>query len=106
MSRVEPLPPATLTITRNTQDDVQDRWIRLWVDAKFWDVLRYGMTLSMELPPGRHRVKAGNTLNSHIMEFDAQPGEYIRLRCHNAISRGGFLSILMIGVAMNATAIS
>jgi hypothetical protein len=56
--------------------------------------------LSMELRPGRHRVKANNTLNSHTIEFDAQPGEHIKLRCHNAISRGGFLSILMIAVAL------
>ncbi len=97
MSRAESLQPATLTIARNTPDDVQDRWIRLWVDGQFWDVLRYGMTLSLELPPGRHRVKANN---SHTIEFDAHPGEHIKLRCHNAISRGGFLSILMIGVAL------
>ena len=91
--------PATLIITRDTADDVQDRWIRLSIDGKFWDILRYGMTLSTEIPPGHHRVTAHNTLTRHSIEFAASPGESIKLRCHNAISRGGFLSILMIGVA-------
>jgi hypothetical protein len=91
--------PATLTITRDTADDVQDRWIRVSIDSKFWDILRYGMRLSTEIPPGHHTVTAHNTLTKDSIEFDAAPGEVVKLRCHNAIWRGGFLSILMIGVA-------
>ena len=98
---MEPAPsPARLTIVRDTPDDVQDRWIRLWLDGKYWDTLRYGMTLSVELPPGLHHLKASNTLNRSALEFDAKPGEHIRVRCHNAIARAGFLSILTIGVAI------
>ena len=89
----------TLTVVRDTPDDVQDRWVRLWVDGTFWEILRYGDTLSVRLPAGRHRLKAHNTLNSDTVEFDLRPGEHIRVRCHNAIGSGGFLSILMIGVA-------
>lgn len=92
--------PARLTIIRDTADDIQDRWIRLWLDDTFWDTLRYGRTLSLEIPPGPHRLKASNTLNRHTLAFDARPGEHIKVRCHNAIARGGFLSILMIGVAV------
>lgn len=91
--------PATLVMTRDTADDVQDRWVRVSLDGKFWDIRRYGMTLATEIPRGHHTVTAHNTLTKHSIEFDARPGEYIKLRCHNAISRGGFLSILMIGVA-------
>ena len=91
---------ARLTVTRDSADDVQDRWVRLWIDGTFWEVLRYGMSLSIEIPPGRHQLKAHNTLNADTLEFDAQPGEHVRVRCHNTISRGGFLSILMIGVAL------
>lgn len=90
---------ATVTIIRDTDDDVQDRWIRVWLDGEFWDVLRYGKTLSTEVDPGRHTIKVSNTLTRDTFEFDARAGDGIKLRCHNAISRGGFLSILMIGVA-------
>ena len=91
---------ARLTITRDAADDIQDRWVRLWIDGTFWETLRYGMTLSIDLPPGHHRLKAHNTLNGATLEFDASPGEHIKVRCHNSIARGGFLSILMIGVAV------
>lgn len=98
---VEPdSPPARLTIIRDTPDDIQDRWIRLWLDGNFWDTLRYGRTLSIEIPPGDHLLKASNTLNRDALASDAKPGEHIKVRCHNALARGGFLSILMIGVAI------
>jgi hypothetical protein len=100
MSSPESEEPATLTIIRDTADDIQDRWIRLWVDGTFWDVLRYGQTLSTQLSVGHHQVKASNTLTRDTFDFDAKSGEQIKLRCHNAIARGGFLSVLMIGVAM------
>ena len=90
---------ATLSITRDTDDDVQDRWIRVWLDGTFWDILRYGKTLSTEVDPGHHTIKVSNTLTRDTLEFDARPGDSIKLRCHNSISKGGFLSILMIGVA-------
>ena len=91
---------ATLTVIRDTPDDVQDRWVRLWVDGKFWEILRYAQSLSLELPAGHHRLKAHNTLNGDTIEFDLEPGNHIRIRCYNGISSGGFLRILMIGVAM------
>ncbi len=68
---------ARLTVTRDTADDVQDRWVRLWIDGTFWEVLRYGMSLTMDIPPGRHQLKAHNTLNAHTLEFDAHPGEHV-----------------------------
>jgi hypothetical protein len=91
---------ATVTIIRNAPDDVQDRWIRLWLDGEFWEILRYGMTLSRTVTPGRHRVKAHNTLTSDTIEFDAAPGEQITVRCYNAIARGGYLTILTLGIAV------
>jgi hypothetical protein len=90
---------AQLIIIRNTPDDVQDRWIKVWVDGEQIETLRYGMTITRDLAPGHHLVKVSNSLTRDTCEFDAAPGETIRLRCHNAISSGGFLSILMIGVA-------
>jgi hypothetical protein len=90
---------ATLTVIRDTPNDVQDRWVRLWVDGTFWEILRYGHTLSRPIPAGHHKLKGHNTLHGDTIEFDARPGDHIRVRVHNAISTGGFLTILMIGVA-------
>jgi hypothetical protein len=91
---------AIVSIIRDTADDVQDRWIRVWIDGQPQEVLRYGMNWTREIPPGHHVIKASNTLSRDTYEFDAAPGEHVNLRCHNAIARGGFLTILMIGVGV------
>ena len=89
---------AVVSITRDTADDVQDRWIRVWLDGEAQDVLRYGMTWTREITPGHHVITVSNTLTRDTYAFDAKPGEHVQLRCHKAIARGGFLTILMIGV--------
>jgi hypothetical protein len=91
--------PAAVTITRNEPEDVQDRWIRIYIDDQPEEILRYGEVLTRELAPGHHRVKAHNTLSKDVIEFDAAPGEQIRVRCHNTIAAGGVLSMLVTGFA-------
>jgi hypothetical protein len=53
---------ARLTVERNEPRDVQDRVVHLWLDGESWDKLAYGTTRSREIVPGRHIVKAHNTL--------------------------------------------
>lgn len=90
---------ATIEIFRDTQDDVQDRWVRLYIDEEPAEILRYGETFRRQLRPGRHRLKAHNTLSQDVIEFEAAPGETIRVRCHNHFARGGILMMLTIGFA-------
>lgn len=91
---------ATLTITRNAPEDVQDRTVNLWLDGHRWEALRYGTTVTRTIPPGPHRVKAHNTLFGAELTFDAKPGEHIRVRCINAMSGGGMLLMILIGWAL------
>jgi hypothetical protein len=90
---------ARLTIVRDQPQDVQDRVVHLWVDGERWDNLRYGSTQSRDIAPGRHVVKAHNTLFGTTTEFDAAPGEEVRLSCLNGLTGGGKLMVLMLGVA-------
>jgi hypothetical protein len=90
---------ATISISRNAPDDVQDRWIRVNIDDLPQEILKYGEVLTREVTPGRHRVRAHNTLSRHAIEFDASPGEHVRIQCHNSIARGGALTLLTMGVA-------
>ena len=92
-------PPATISITRDTPDDIQDRWIRVTIDDSPEEILRYGETMTREVTAGSHRLKAHNTLSSDTIEIDAQPGEPVRITCHNAIARGGILMLLTTGFA-------
>lgn len=96
-----PLPSTTrLEIVRDHPQDIQDRPVYLWVDGEKWEgVLRYGATFTRELPPGRHLVKAHNTLFGHSVDFDATAGETVRYRCENGLTGGGMVMVLMMGVA-------
>ena len=89
-----------LVITRDHPQDVQDRPVYLWIDGEKWNgVLRYGKTFERALPPGRHTIKASNTLFSTTEEFESSDGQTVRYRCENGLTGGGAVMILMMGVA-------
>ena len=90
---------ARLSISRTAPDDVQDRVVNLWLDGEPWAGLKYGTTESRDIAPGRHVVKAHNTLFGTTLEIDAAPGEDVRLSCVNGLTGGGKLMVLMLGVA-------
>jgi hypothetical protein len=89
---------AHLTITRNAQHDFQDRQVYLFVDAEPWGKVRYGHAVSGDIAPGRHLVRAFNTLFSHTIEVQAVAGEHVRLRCTNAMPRAGWLMMIFLHV--------
>jgi hypothetical protein len=78
---------------------VQDRWVRIFIDDTPEEILRYGETLSREVAPGRHRIKAHNTLSSTAIELDLAAGQHQRIRCHNRVAKGGVLMMLTTGFA-------
>jgi hypothetical protein len=90
---------ATIEVFRDAQEDIQDRWVRLSIDNEPEEILRYGETFRRQISPGRHRLKAHNTLSKDAIEFDAAPGQTVRIRCHNHFARGGMLMMLTIGFA-------
>ena len=90
-------PTGTIEIFRDTPGDIQDRWVRLFIDDEAAEILRYGETYRRELPAGRHRIKAHNTLSKDVIEVDVKEGQTVRIRCHNHFTRGGPLLMLTIG---------
>jgi hypothetical protein len=97
------LPPpapntAQLTVLRNGQADFQDRQVYLFVDEQPWGKVKYGREMTGDIAPGRHRVRAFNTLFSHTVEIDARPGEHVRLRCTNAMPTVGWLMMIVLHV--------
>ena len=92
-------PHGTIAIVRDTADDVQDRWVRIYIDDSPKEILRYGETLRREVSPGRHRIKAHNTLSKHEIEVDVAEGQELRIRCHNKVAKGGVLMMLTTGFA-------
>lgn len=89
---------AQLTISRNSNSDFQDRQVYLFVDDEAWGKVKYGRPVTREIEPGRHRIRAFNTLFSHTIEIDAGPGEHVRLRCSNAMPTAGWLMMIFLHV--------
>lgn len=90
---------AQLTVTRNGASDFQDRQVYLYVDGELWGKVKYGRPVTREIPPGHHQVRAFNTLFSHTIEIHAVPGEHVRLKCTNALPRGGWIMMVIWQVA-------
>jgi hypothetical protein len=90
---------AQLTVTRNGSGDFQDRQVFLYLDGELWGKVKYGRPVSREIPPGRHQVRAFNTMFSHTLEIDAVPGEHVKLRCTNGLARGGWIMMVIWQVA-------
>jgi hypothetical protein len=89
---------AQLTISRNGAADFQDRQVYLFVDDEPWGKVRYGKAVTREIAPGRHRVRAFNTLFSHTIEVNALPGEHVRLHCTNGMPTAGWLMMIFLHV--------
>lgn len=89
---------AQLTISRHDPDDFQDRQIYLFVNDEPWGKIRYGGSITREVPPGPHRVRAFNTLFSRTIAVDVGPGEHVRLRCGNGFPRAGWLLLMVLHV--------
>jgi hypothetical protein len=90
---------AQLTVTRNAANDFQDRQVYLYVDGELWGKVKYGKPVTREIPPGRHKVRAFNTMFSHTLEIDAIPGEHVKLRCTNGLGRGGWIMMVIWQIA-------
>jgi hypothetical protein len=90
---------AQLTVTRNGSGDFQDRQVYLYVDGELWGKVKYGKPVTREIPPGRHKVRAFNTMFSHTIEIEAVPGDHVRLKCTNGLARGGWIMMVIWQVA-------
>lgn len=87
-----------LTIVRNAPHDFRDRQVYLWVDDQALGKLRYDVPISLEIPPGPHRIRVHNTLFRDTFEFVATPGEHVRVRCTNGIPIGGWVMLAFLHI--------
>ena len=89
---------AQLTVSRYEGDIFADRQIYLFVDDEPWGKVRYGDSITRDVRPGRHKVRAFNTLFSRTIELDLKPAEHARVRCGNGFPRAGWLLMMWLHV--------
>ena len=87
--------PATLTITRRSPKDVKQRHIFVSLDGERVAELAYGQTISREVPPGPHVLRAHNTLVWKTLHCELTPGEHARFI---VVNRPGFATWAMLSL--------
>ena len=93
--RVSSLARTSVTITRRHPEDVRDRQIVVSIDGENVATLLYGQQATREVPAGRHRLRAHNTLFWKNLEVDLQPGEDARFV---VINRAGSGTLSLLGI--------
>jgi hypothetical protein len=83
--------PARLTVARTLPIDIGQRHVDVYLDGARIGSLEDGQTLTREIAPGRHVLKAHNTLLGKTVEFDAAPGEDVRFATANRKGFGSWL---------------
>ena len=73
-AKLEETFPASVTITRTSEQDYKARQLIVWIDGKQVSTLLWGDSFSCELTPGPHRLQVSNTLVWKTIEFVLGPG--------------------------------
>jgi hypothetical protein len=82
-----------VTLTRTQRADVGLREVFVRIDAEPRVRLMFGESCTIEVLPGRHRLRAHNTLMWRTIDFAVEPGEH--LECTILNHRGPFLQSLL-----------
>lgn len=78
---------STITIRRQSREDVGYREIYVSLDGERIGILQHGETITRETTPGRHKLQAHNTLFWKTLEFTLTVGEHASFI---AVNKAGF----------------
>ena len=78
---------STLTVKRQSADDVGYREIIVALDGEPLAVLRHGDEVTREVPPGKHRLFVHNTLFRKTIDFTLNVSEHA---IYKTVNRAGF----------------
>ncbi len=98
LARCEELLPATVTITRTSEQDCKSRQLIVWVDGVRVATLLWGDSITCELQPGPHRLRVSNTLVWKTVEFTVGAGEQVFFEAITHMGPGSIFMILVLGV--------
>ena len=90
--------PASVTVTRTSQDDFSSRQLIVWIDGERVATLLWGDSVTRDLDLGLHRVRVSNTLVWKTVEFEVKPGEQVRFEAINRPGRITYPMLVMMGV--------
>jgi hypothetical protein len=95
MTPASPPPPnAQITIRRTSPEDVQLRQIVVKLDGQRVAELMYGNSVTIPVPPGRHKLRVDNTWNWKTLDLDLAPGDQLKFQ---TVSRVGRFTWFLVG---------
>lgn len=92
-------PPTRLTVHRTSDEDCGDRQVIFSLDGERIAELLYGQTVTLDIPPGAHRLRANNTLVWRTAEFVAPAGTHVHFTCINWAPSWLYYMVGILGVA-------
>jgi hypothetical protein len=98
-------PTAWLTLRRTSDEDIKERELYVSLDGQRLGILRYGDAATVAITPGRHELRVHNTWSRKKVQFDAAPGQEIRVRTANVAGQGFAYWAFFLGAAMMYTAL-
>ena len=81
---------ATITVKRQSREDVGYREVILLLDGQHLAILNHGDVITREIPPGTHRLKATNTLFSKTLDFTLDVGGHASFTAENRAGWGTY----------------
>jgi hypothetical protein len=88
---------ATVTVTRTSRDDVGFREVFVSLDGEELGILHSGDTVTRDVAPGTHELRAHNTLIRKRERFELKPGETATFMAINKAGTGTFSILSLLG---------
>jgi hypothetical protein len=89
--------PARITVERTSPRDIGFREIFVSIDGEDIAILRSGESVTRELPPGPHQLRAHNTLFRKKVHLDLKSGEHARFLAVMKPGWGTYSVLALIG---------
>ena len=86
-----------ITVVRTAAKDVKVRQVIVSLDGEQLATLMYGDSVTRELVPGEHRLRAHNTLVWKTIDFQIKPGEHLRFGVVNRPGLGTYAMLSLLG---------
>jgi hypothetical protein len=90
--------PATVTVTRTSEDDFKQRQLIVYFDRSKVGTLLFGDSVTRDVEPGPHSIRVSNTLVWKTVEFTVGPGEQVFFEVVNRAGRTTYPMLMILGV--------
>jgi hypothetical protein len=88
---------ASVTVSRTSPSDIQQRQLIVKLDDEEIATLLYGQTVTREVEPGHHRLRVDNTWVWKTVEFSLEPDEHAKFQVINRAGRFTWFMVAILG---------